>query len=63
MRQAGAEITTSESILFQLLGMFISDSGSADHPQFKSISRLIVCACLTQRETQTRTAQALAALC
>ena len=51
MRQSGAAITTSESLIFQLMGMFDLPSvsariqtritGDASHPKFKAISGII----------------------
>ncbi|WFD31671.1 hypothetical protein MSPP1_002710 [Malassezia sp. CBS 17886] len=60
MRTAGADITTSESLLFRILG-------NSSHPHFRAVSALIVgaahlVALTQQREEKETTARALAAL-
>ncbi|KAH9167614.1 Isochorismatase hydrolase [Lactarius sanguifluus] len=69
MRQAGAQITTSESLLFQLLGAYILHApslsmsnikrvyrlGDASNPNFKAIANVIK----AEKETTTQALQTL----
>lgn len=64
MRAAGATLSTSESLLFQLLGTpIVSHQEARRIPTLKPSRASSYVAVLTQRDTKARTAHAVETLC
>lgn len=64
MRAAGATVSTSESLLFQLLGTCLVSHQEVRHiPTLKPSRASSYVLVLTQRDTKVRTAHAVETLC